>query len=508
MKSLTFQFKWLVSLLLVLLVSCSNEPEIIVTKEPDPKDSKEPDLENYLKINPTSIEVGKDSCNISITVESSYPDIQIFISDLDKSWIKQCDCKQNTYYFSISDNESWKRIGRIKFTASDLCTSTVNIIQSEGMTGITSSFLPGDEPYSIKIHIKLTKEGIHHMTKESCVTYGCFYGIDSTKLDRGGKYFEFVCSENIPTDNFGHIYPFGLFTGQTKVFAKPFYTTANHVVYGKTQTYLTTWENPPAPQYELPLVFHLLTDPQYEANHINDNLIEEIVATTNLIFRGCSRDYKVDWIPTDTKISFRVAEIVRYNNDETLHIIEQSQESARKFIQTGMRKIQYDPKKYINIWVMDCNDVNGIGSLPFITSQGDFIPGFTVNDYITDPPLDRKIGIVITNMLKGMESIKTDWRYTVLSHELGHYLGLYHPFTENGCNDTNDFCDDTPNYDRSIYLKSTLQLQFNRVGCDGNTFVSTNVMDYHYTKRLGFTPNQQERMMHAIKYGVFTPKGD
>ena len=47
--------------------------------------------------------------------------------------------------------------------------------------------------------------------------------------------------------------------------------------------------------------------------------------------------------------------------------------------------------------------------------------------------------------------------YNTLAHELGHYLGLHHAFSEDGdntdlCEDT-DYCTDTPTYNITKYTE-------------------------------------------------------
>ena len=77
-------------------------------------------------------------------------------------------------------------------------------------------------------------------------------------------------------------------------------------------------------------------------------------------------------------------------------------------------------------------------------------------------------GIVLNNT-----HIYEDDFYKTLAHELGHYLGLFHVFSEKGCDET-DYCDDTENYDRTAYTEwlSTFQGDpndpelFNRTNCE------------------------------------------
>ena len=86
-----------------------------------------------------------------------------------------------------------------------------------------------------------------------------------------------------------------------------------------------------------------------------------------------------------------------------------------------------------------------------------------------------------------------DWA-SVISHELGHWLNLYHTF-ENGCTGLGDFVDDTP-----PSLGGTIELS----GCKNNDLscgVPTNgenFMDYNHDCKKMFTKGQIERMEAAL----------
>lgn len=118
---------------------------------------------------------------------------------------------------------------------------------------------------------------------------------------------------------------------------------------------------------------------------------------------------------------------------------------------------------------------------------------------------------------------------STLAHELGHYLGLYHPFAEDKtgtvtqavdeCKDT-DYCEDTPSYNRIAYWKGVKQLQgtvdnntpqaikeglLQRNDCTGRRFPSTNIMDYEYSYNDRFTAGQIARMRHVLYYSYSVP---
>ncbi|KAI9144079.1 pregnancy-associated plasma protein-A-domain-containing protein [Paraphysoderma sedebokerense] len=87
------------------------------------------------------------------------------------------------------------------------------------------------------------------------------------------------------------------------------------------------------------------------------------------------------------------------------------------------------------------------------------------------------------------------------AHELGHWLGLYHPFT-NGCNPTSDGdgVDDTPAVDSALRYKQHLNCEKPVDSCPNQpgTDQLTNVMDYVVSSCMKvFTPGQIDRMVRV-----------
>ena len=114
-----------------------------------------------------------------------------------------------------------------------------------------------------------------------------------------------------------------------------------------------------------------------------------------------------------------------------------------------------------------------------------------------------------------------------LAHELGHYLGLHHVFTEdsNGnivdsCGDT-DYCKDTPSYDKKDYdtwLNNYILQQERapdpvyyldemdiRHSCSDSTFHASDLMDYSVCNSNLFTQDQKDRMRHVLYYSPLIP---
>ncbi len=110
-----------------------------------------------------------------------------------------------------------------------------------------------------------------------------------------------------------------------------------------------------------------------------------------------------------------------------------------------------------------------------------------------------------------------------LAHELGHYLGLFHSFSEKTVkdkseaandDDDSDHCDDTPSYNRIAYgkwlteyvskaqaiKKDTTRMRRNAPTAKGEEWQSDNLMDYSICYSMRFTPEQANRIRQVLYY--------
>lgn len=123
--------------------------------------------------------------------------------------------------------------------------------------------------------------------------------------------------------------------------------------------------------------------------------------------------------------------------------------------------------------------------------------------------------------------LKNKLGISTIAHELGHYLGLAHTFTEirregggiitDACEDT-DYCLDTPTYNREAYNRTAREIiaaggsyqvmlegLLRRTDCANVKFISTNVMDYEWSHSDRFTPDQVKRMRQVLYYSPTVP---
>lgn len=124
-----------------------------------------------------------------------------------------------------------------------------------------------------------------------------------------------------------------------------------------------------------------------------------------------------------------------------------------------------------------------------------------------------------------------------LAHELGHYLGLFHAFSEKTGDESNsdeanndedtDHCTDTPSYNRVAYTKwltdyiknakdeakadgrqdttFSMKILAKRDNSRKEEWQSDNLMDYSVGYSMRFTPEQVHRMRQVLYYSPLIP---
>jgi PKD repeat protein len=149
---------------------------------------------------------------------------------------------------------------------------------------------------------------------------------------------------------------------------------------------------------------------------------------------------------------------------------------------------QWDPEKYLNIWVMNMS-CNVLGYAQFPSTSGLFGLGSYGGLATTDGVVIRPITLG-SSQSPNPGSLNYGWGRT-LTHELGHFFGLRHIWGDSACG--NDFCDDTPQQigpARGCPESTT---------CDGIRDQVENYMDYSGDQCVNlFTRDQKTRMQTVL----------
>ena len=288
-------------------------------------------------------------------------------------------------------------------------------------------------------------------------------------------------------------------------------------------------------EYQLPVIFHVLYKNQSDASqYIPAARLKNLLQYVNEIYQGGiygeSENLHLKFVLAEKdekgkKLGTPGVEYVKYDGDYPIDV------NAFMSDNTGANvKYIWDPNQYINVMMFNfksssSNEITlGISHMPHTVDNR--VEGLdNVNtQYIAKSklpyPLCSSINSTYAAQASNGSYFESD-RYTddnhvahtlstadvvvTMAHELGHYLGLYHAFTEkekdgsyqpvDSCGDT-DYCKDTPSYNRIEYNNYLETLTINgsdpnmtrkmlsRSSCDGKTFESDNIMDYSLT--MGF----------------------
>ncbi|KXB78814.1 zinc-dependent metalloproteinase lipoprotein, BF0631 family [Prevotella sp. DNF00663] len=303
--------------------------------------------------------------------------------------------------------------------------------------------------------------------------------------------------------------------------------------------------------YQLPIIFHVFyQDATNMTQHVKAERLKTMVGYLNELYKG-----GVYGSSSAVNVNFQLAQKDEKGNLLSTPGVEYIQWTGeypidfQKFM-SAKSNVQYlwEPNDYINIMVYPFKTDDGeqksgtlgISHLPLMPKAlTDSLEGLSRVDYTSlskknlsypfctsinsDYIYDESTRYTAADKgAKGYQFSSVDVNVT-LAHELGHYLGLHHVFTENdtatldSCADT-DYCKDTPSYNRVEYEKqlkdylATLNGQqfdlykmLERQPCTGAPFRASNFMDYDLNLGFQFTDNQVKRMRTVLYYGLLIP---
>jgi len=178
--------------------------------------------------------------------------------------------------------------------------------------------------------------------------------------------------------------------------------------------------------YVVPVVVHVLNSPGIAP--LADAIILDQIDVLNLTFQRQSADSSktppiFQPLVGNANVEFRLAQIDPYgcptdgiNNLET--IMADHNASHDKYLKA---LVQWPPQQYLNIWIVERID-------------GGFIQGYATlpQSMASSPELD---GVVLSYGIVGSMPNNPLLEGEIATHEVGHWLGLYHVF-QDGCSGT------------------------------------------------------------------------
>ena len=284
--------------------------------------------------------------------------------------------------------------------------------------------------------------------------------------------------------------------------------------------------------YHLPVVFHVLYNKEgNKKQNVIEGHLAMLIEKVNRLYANCGVDLRMEFVmATHDPEGNLLAEPGVDRQKVNVGTINSS-----TFMGYGKEPKKYcaymwDPNRYINIFIYTFEDkgVLGISHFPYAIKPH-AMEGLT--ELETDAPWEElpwpQCVSINNEYIYSHEAYYTMTDVVnTLAHELGHFLGLRHAFSEDPetydrdiCLDS-DFCTDTPTYNKAAYDKfmqgcmqsggsiddNEKQLLLMREDCEtGHEFRSTNIMDYAYTEANRFTPQQAARIRYVLEHSPYIP---
>lgn len=240
----------------------------------------------------------------------------------------------------------------------------------------------------------------------------------------------------------------------------------------------------------IPVVFHVVHN--YGAENISKEQILDAIRILNEDYRKLNTDTS-DIIPefkaiaADSKIEFRLAKIDPNGNctdgiDRVVSTLTYNADENTKMIAPS-----WDRTKYLNIWTV-ASIASGAAGYSYYPSsvQGSWGEGVD--------------GVLILSSYVGSVGTGQYSRARALTHEIGHYLNLMHPWGNSNTPGLADNCNDDDQVSDTPNTVGHTSCDLYAVTC-GSLDNVQNYMDYAYCDRM-YTEGQKLRMRAALHSSI------
>lgn len=290
--------------------------------------------------------------------------------------------------------------------------------------------------------------------------------------------------------------------------------------------------------YELPVIFHVMYQNEKDPlQYVSQTRLAEILSMVNEMYKNEVNSVNMnltftlaDTDPNGASLDNPGVEYVQWTESYPIDCEKFMNDNSGSYV-----KYLWDPNRYINVMIYNFSadessgtTTLGISHLPFTTTGSNSMEGLNETSHgslslknLKFPYCASINSLYINDQSFGNNYKTTDVTVTV-AHELGHYLGLHHVFTElddddtNSCEDT-DYCEDTPSYNKQAYDEKYIYISkydpknftftnlVKRTNCSGSEFISYNIMDYAISNSNQFTNDQRNRIRHVLTYSPLIP---
>jgi PKD repeat protein len=245
--------------------------------------------------------------------------------------------------------------------------------------------------------------------------------------------------------------------------------------------------------YIIPVVFHIIHT--YGSENISDAQVIDQVNILNRDYRLLNTDISnaaqntpFDTLAADTKIEFRLAQLDPDGN--CTNGIDRIYSHKTNSADDGSKLNQWPRQKYLNVWV-----VKSIGDVG--------VAGYAYHPATVNGALYPFDGILILHNYIGSTGTGSTFNSRALTHEVGHWLNLQHPWGNNNdpevaCGD--DLVSDTP--ETMGHTSCDLYTPICDVAAIANLFTFSNVTTTSGTTDPTIVPADS-----GTQYNSFTANG-
>ena len=215
--------------------------------------------------------------------------------------------------------------------------------------------------------------------------------------------------------------------------------------------------------YKLPVVFHVLYwNENNKYHYVEKGHLQKVLDSVNQYYDNCGAAMNFDFVMATEDPDGNKLEEPGVSREKWQYTTM----DPSAFMGSGDKKykdILWDPSKYINVVLYNFSDelVLGIAQFPWLPEPFEMegISQVKKGANLNENPYPQCVSInnkYIYDIPKGANDYSMSDVVGTLSHELGHFLGLYHAFNQllNGntnSNEDSDYCTDTPPYNKYLY---------------------------------------------------------
>lgn len=303
----------------------------------------------------------------------------------------------------------------------------------------------------------------------------------------------------------------------------PLYKLGRENAEAHTRNFLENYDHNSGARntYIIPVVFHVIHEGEAEGQitNISEAQLQSAIDALNRDFAGTAEDGGIAQsnhpaAANNTNIQFCLASVDPQGNP-TSGINRVNGTSVAGYANNGITTgnngnelavkalSNWDNRYYMNVWVVTQIEGNG-ANVPNVNNFWGGTLGFAYLPTNTITWISDRDGIVLLNLAvgndpdgsKGFRLWQAGRTNRTLTHEVGHYLDLWHTFEGNSCSENNcstggDLCCDTP--------PTTQQTNCGTPACGGTQQVE-NYMDYTGENCYEmFSNDQTARMIAALE---------